>query len=82
MKLASPTSALLACWLLALASPGAQAAGFWPFKDSASKPKHTGTTLHGSVQQAVRPLGNHTQVKPIGGGTRKPPKTILAKRPP
>jgi hypothetical protein len=82
MKLPSPKIALLAGLLLALASPGAQAAGFWPFKDSASKTRHTGTTLHGKVQQAVRPLGSHTQVKPIGGGTRKPPKTILAKRPP
>jgi len=82
MKLPSPTHALLTCLLLALASPGAQAAGFWPFKSSASKTRHPGTTLHGSVQQAVRPLGNHTQVKPLGGGTRKPPKTILAKRPP
>jgi hypothetical protein len=65
-----------------LLSPAAQASGFWPFNSNAGKTRQAGTTLHGSVQRPVRPLGNHLRVvKPIGGNA-KPPKTILAKRPP
>jgi hypothetical protein len=82
MKALRPTTVLLAATPLALLSPGARASGFWPFKDSAAKAKQPGTTLHGSVQRTVRPLGNQVRVvKPLGN-TRKPPKTILAKRPP
>jgi hypothetical protein len=67
------------CALLAQAAP---AASFWPFKSSESKGKHAGVTLHGGAQHAVKPLGNQLRVvKPIAGN-RKPPKTILAKRPP
>lgn len=72
MKALPPTTVLLAAALIALLSPTARAA----------KTRHPGTTLHGSVQHPVRPLGNHVRVvKPVGG-TRAPPKTVLAKRPP
>jgi hypothetical protein len=82
MNTLGPRTVLLAAALIALLSPTARAAGFWPFKDNANKARHAGTTLHGSVQRTVRPLGNHVHVvKPVGG-TRAPPKTILTKRPP
>lgn len=72
MKALPPTTVLLAAALIALLSPTARAA----------KTRHPGTTLHGSVQHPVRPLGHHVHVvKPVGG-TRAPPKTVLAKRPP
>jgi hypothetical protein len=68
-------------WTLAavalVASPLAQAAGFWPYKDNRAKP---GVTIHGDSQHQVKPLGNHLRVaKPLGSAT-KPPKT-LGKRP-
>ena len=81
MKAMRTSTGVLAA-LLVLLCPAAQAAGFWPFKDSQSKAKQTGVTLHGAMQHQVKPLGNQLRVvKPIGGN-RKPPKTILAKRPP
>lgn len=58
---------------LLLSSPAAHADG---------SSRKVGTTVHSAAQRTVQPLGNHLRVvKPIGYG-RKPPKTILTKRPP
>jgi hypothetical protein len=74
--------ALTALLAVATMSPAAHAAGSWPRNDSVAKARQTGKTVHPSVQHTVRPLGNHLRtVKPLAG-TRPPPKTILAKRPP
>jgi hypothetical protein len=74
--------ALWALLIAATLSPAAHAAWSWPRSDSAAKARQTGKTVHPVVQHAVRPLGSHLRVvKPLGG-TRPPPKTILAKRPP
>ncbi|HEY3809674.1 MAG TPA: hypothetical protein VGL50_07040 [Steroidobacteraceae bacterium] len=74
-------AALLVAACLALACPAAQAAGFWPYKSTADKNKRTGITLHGATKRDVKPLGNQLRVvKPIGAN-RKPPRTILAKKP-
>jgi len=72
MNALRPTSTLFAATLVMLLSAAAHAT---------DKTRQPGTTVHGGAQPAVHPLGNHLRViKPIGNG-RKPPKTILTKRP-
>jgi hypothetical protein len=74
--------ALSALLVAATLSSAAHAAWIWPRNDSVAKGRQTGKTVHPALQKTVRPLGNHLRtVKPLGG-TRAPPKTILAKRPP
>jgi hypothetical protein len=80
MKSSRALTWLLAAALLVPLCPAAQAAGFWPFKSN--KGKHAAVTMHGAEQHQLKPLGNQLRVvKPIGNN-RKPPKTIVAKRPP
>jgi hypothetical protein len=73
--------ALWALLITVIVMPAAQAAWVFPRSDSSAKSRQVGRTVHSSLQSTVRPLGNHLRtVKPLGG-TRPPPKTILAKRP-
>lgn len=67
--------------LLAVSAPG-QAAGLWPYKDSAARARqHKTLTLHNVPPRTVKPVGlaEHA-VKPVGTN-RKPPRTILSRRP-
>jgi hypothetical protein len=74
-------AALLGAACLALACPAAHAAGFWPYKSTADQNKRPGITLHGATKHEVKPLGHQLRVvKPIGGN-RKPPRTIMARKP-
>ena len=76
-----PRALLWALLGAAAVTSTAQAAWVFPRPDSSARNKVPGKTVHPLVQNNVRPLGNHLRnVQPLGG-TRRPAKTILARRP-
>jgi hypothetical protein len=73
-------TALLGAALLSLASPASADTKVFPLSQS-EQARHAAKIINIRTPHPVVPLGNHLRaVKPLGNN--KPPKTIVAKRPP